>query len=599
MAINSAANTVTLSERLRNFRDSRGLSRADLAMELGITPITLYRWEMGSSRPSPLAVEKLRTLGFGEVSPEETNTSTIARLKTGKSKSEMVANAAGLRAAGWQLLKTKRGSIRLLVAPFVRNGPPDQAAFHRRLLELQVASDLPLLSLGRRLSLVEEVENEGPTAQHLLESPRQMAVSWSSNYGTHGWHRYVGRFPPHVVRALLNHFGASSDSVVCDPFVGSGTTAVECRLLGIPFVGIEICPLSAMITRVKAAFPNNSNLLLGLRQEFIAFYLEKWNEFVDSHKTKSFRHIDVLGRKGNQIQMFSNLEQWFTPEALLGTSIAVEFGMSKQGYSREAVLVALSAKMRSIGNVDVDVVRAEYSKAPRENVDVGHLVARQLKKMAGDISESLSTHSGVIGSDSGVTLFENSVLDVELAPESIDHIITSPPYGVEAISYLRTHLLSYRSLVAHLGHDPYETRDKTIGSEYLTDSDTNAGERALALSGACHKFFAEASPTGDSKYAHRRSAMMQFCDDMLSVGERMARWLKPNGRVAFIIGNKRLGDDVMPMDQIVTELFSSCGLEPTDSIRHKLKTNNSNSQVPWQERVIQEESILLFKRSVK
>ncbi len=84
---------------------------------------------------------------------------------------------------------------------------------------------------------------------------------------------------------------------------------------------------------------------------------------------------------------------------------------------------------------------------------------------------------------------------------------------------------------------------------------------------------------------------------MLAVGEKMSKWLKNDGQVAFIIGNKRLGNDVIPMDTIVTELFASCNLDFVEAIRHKLKTNNSNSQVPWQEKIIQEESILLFKRA--
>ncbi|MCY1081129.1 DNA methyltransferase [Archangium lansingense] len=506
-------------------------------------------------------------------------------------------DTAEFRGAGVLVLGAPDKRMKVLPAPFVRNGPPDQAAFHRRLLELQSESPLPLASLGHRLSMVEEVEAVGQPSQHRLEKPRPISVSWNSNYGSHGWHRYVGRFPPHVVRALLNHFGADSRSVVCDPFAGSGTTAVECRLLGIPFVGIEICPLSAMMTRAKAAFPSDSKLLLTLAQCFVAHYDAAWKAFVGNRNIAKISHAEVLERKGNQIPPFANVERWFTREALLGTSIAVEFGMQQQGFAREAVLLAISAKMRSIGNVDVDVVRAEYSKTPRRNVNVGKLVARQLMKMAGDISASLATHEGLISSGSDITVHEGSVLDVELGEGSIHHIITSPPYGIEAISYLRTHLLSYRSLVAHLGHDPYDARNKTIGSEYLTDIESDAGRRARERSKAFRAFF-EKNPQGDdAKYEQRRAAMMQFCDDMLSVGERMARWLKRGGQVAFVIGNKRLGDEILPMDTIVTELFATCGLEPVDAIRHKLKTNNSNSQVPWQERIIQEESILLFKRT--
>ena len=66
-----------------------------------------------------------------------------------------------------------------------------------------------------------------------------------------------------------------------------------------------------------------------------------------------------------------------------------------------------------------------------------------------------------------------------------------------------------------------------------------------------------------------------------------------------MIGNKRLDDAVIPMDTIVTELFATCGLELIDVIRHKLKTNNSNSQVPWQEKIIKKECILLFRRTAE
>lgn len=584
-------------ERLRCFRDSRGVSRAVLAAELGVTPITLYRWETGSTKPSPLAAEKLQGLGFGFVTHSETNIGSVPRLRARSGNGKASAHAQTLRNAGHIILATPEGQVEVLSAPYVRNGPPDQASFHQKLLELQVTSPgLPLQSLMRRLSMVEHVEKFGATAQHTLERSRPTAVSWNSNYGTHGWHRYVGRFPPHVVRALLNHFGADATTVVCDPFAGSGTTAVECRLLGIPFVGIEICPLSSLMTRTKAAFPADSSLLVKIATDYTVFYNKRWTGFLKGRRISRITHEQVLARKGNPIPRFANIERWFTPEALLGVSITAQFGMSLRGFARDAVLLALSSKMRSIGNVDVDVVRAEYRKKPRKNVEVGQLVARLLNRMSADITASISSHKGLIGPSSCISLHEASILDVDLPEGSIDHVITSPPYGIEAISYLRTHLLSYRSLVAYLRHDPYETRDKTIGSEYITKSSSSPEHRAAKASATCKKFFLASHRNPDTKYQARRAAMMQFFDDLLAVGERLSFWLKDDGQIAFIIGNKRLGDDVIPTDKIVTELFASCGLKFVGAIRHKLKTNNSNSQVPWQERVIQDESILLFKR---
>jgi hypothetical protein len=310
----------------------------------------------------------------------------------------------------------------------------------------------------------------------------------------------------------------------------------------------------------------------------------------------TFSHQQVMDKFGGQLPPFTNIEKWFTPQALLGTSISVEFGMTLEGITIDLFFTALSSKMRSIGNVDVDVVRAEYSKKPRVNVDVERLVSRSLKGMVSDIQRMQQSHAHLIGEPSSIQVIEGSALEVDLQKGSISHIITSPPYGVEAISYLRTHLLSYRSLAKYLKHDPYDTRDKTIGSEYLDETHENAGSSSMRVSHSFRTFFEESHSHLDKREAQRRLAMMQFCDDMRSIGERMAHWLKPGGKVAYIIGNKRLGQRIIPMDRIVSELFQSVGLVETGAISHKLKTNNSNSQVPWQERVIQEEHIMFFER---
>lgn len=584
-----------LHERIRQFRESKGLTRDDLAEMIGVTSITLYRWETGSTRPSPLAAEKLSNLGVTHIAPGDTNVLSVPRLKKiapGTSKN-LAANNLQLEFA--RELHAKNKQLTIVPAPFVRNGPPDQTDFHNRLIDMQATSDLPVAEVANRLSLVESTTQFGASAQHQLEKPKATALSWNSNYGSHGWHRYVGRFPPHLVRSILNSFGATSNSVVCDPFLGSGTTAVECRLLGIPFHGIEICPLSAMISRAKSQFPVTLDHLISVATNYSNFFEDQRATFNKEFGT-AFSHQQVMDKFGEQLPPFTNVEKWFTPQALLGTSISVAFGMTLNGITRDLFFTALSSKMRSIGNVDVDVVRAEYSKKPRVNVDVERLVTRSLKGMMSDIQRMQQSHAHLIGEPSSIQVVEGSALDVDLPKGSISHIITSPPYGVEAISYLRTHLLSYRSLAKYLEHDPYDTRDKTIGSEYLDETHENAGSISMRISHSFRAFFGESHSSLDKREAQRRLAMMQFCDDMRSIGERMAHWLKPGGKVAYIIGNKRLGQRIIPMDRIISELFQSVGLVETGTISHKLKTNNSNSQVPWQERVIQEEHIMFFER---
>jgi hypothetical protein len=68
----------------------------------------------------------------------------------------------------------------------------------------------------------------------------------------HDWYRFVLSFPPHLVRTYLERFGADGNSRVLDPFCGTGTTIVECRKLGIASVGLERNPIAHLAASVKA-----------------------------------------------------------------------------------------------------------------------------------------------------------------------------------------------------------------------------------------------------------------------------------------------------------------------------------------------------------
>ena len=341
-----------LNERLQKFRDSLGLSQADLAAKLGVSTITLYRWETGSTRPSPLAARKLESIGFGVVKPFETNVMSVPRLKAQAEDGNTKTTAVRLRDHGKAVLRMQDKHVTTLPASFVRNGPPDQVAFHSKMLELQVDSILPISDLCPRLSMVEEVDGFGQTCQHLLEKPRLVCRIVEFKL----WEPWLAPIHRTVSTACSSR---ATELLWCrlriggcvTPFAGSGTTAVECRLLGIPFVGIEICPLSAMMTRTKAEFPNDPKQLFGLSDEFITFYDAKWKEFIGKGAIGEVSHEAILKRKGNDIPAFANVERWFSKEALLGASIAVEFGMTKEGFAREAVLVALSSRMRSMGTL--------------------------------------------------------------------------------------------------------------------------------------------------------------------------------------------------------------------------------------------------------
>lgn len=577
---------IDISNELKDYRIKLGLTQDELAELMEVSKSTIARWE-SNHKPSNLGIQKLKEF---EILGEDVVQEILSKKK--KDKDDVIKNLN-------RSFRVPSGEKNISYSPYVVNGPIDQKNFHDYLINLQEHSSLKISEEEylKRLSLVASVEKNA-TAQSTLENSGIKSKSWNSNYGTHGWHRYIGRFPPHLVRAILNNFQANEDDIVLDPFSGSGTTLVECRLLGIPAIGIEISPLSALITRAKSKFIESTDEILNMVAHLEIFYYERMATFLDNRDINNVSFDEVLNRLGNRINDFANLQKWFTKEAFLGTSIVIEFAYSLEGYLKEILLVALSSKMRSIGNVDVDVVRAEYSKKPRENVDVLSLVKSQILKMAKSINKSYSSHQGLIKSPDSITVLEQDVLKAEIAKGSISYIITSPPYGVESISYLRTHLLSFRSMESILKVDPYQLGESVIGSEFLPkETPTLTTFKSSKVSETFNLFFeTKYNEEEDKKTKTRILMMMQFFDDMYELAGKFYSWLKIGGKIAFVIGNKKIGDDIIPTHTIIEEIFKHHGLNMYDITRHKLKTNNSNSQVPWQERIIEEEYIMFFSK---
>lgn len=582
---------MNIANRLKNFREQTGRSQSELAALLGVSKITILRWENSTSKPSPLAAQRLMQLGFGNIDASETKTTSIPRLSLARGNNDLRDDLRKTIIIGPR-------EYSFTPAPYVINGPADQLPFFEILYDLQAKRELPtsVEEYASNLSLIAEIpELNIQTTQYALEKPKLTAKHWNPNYGPHGWHRYVGRFPPHLVRALLNSFGLPKQATLYDPFAGSGTALVEGRLLGLKAIGVEISPLSAMICRTKSAFPDNVQPMEKVIEGLSHFYQSRWDDFLGEKNPSSYSHKEILARKGNPIDEFPNINKWMIPEALLGTSIVVEYAQTLTDYQRDFVCCALSSRMRSIGNVDVDVVRAEYSSKPRQQVDVLKLVLSSMRKMISDISSTLASHPHMASQDD-VSVIQGSLLESEMQNDSVDSIITSPPYGVESLSYLRTHLLSYRSLLPILGVDPYEKNEKVIGSEYLSSDELDIDNlRAEQISRTFRSFFSGQIMNEQTvQFVKRRDMMMFFFEQMVNVADHFHEVLRDKGYLAFVIGNKKMGDYQIPTEKIVIEIFESLGLEHQRTIPQKLKCNNSNSEVPWQERTIQDEFILLF-----
>jgi hypothetical protein len=92
---------------------------------------------------------------------------------------------------------------------------------------------------------------------HPVERPRSPSNGQRLNRvqpadaAVHDWYRFVLSFPPHLVKQYVDQFDLGANSLLLDPFCGTGTTLVEARKLGIPSVGVEAHPMTHFAAQVK------------------------------------------------------------------------------------------------------------------------------------------------------------------------------------------------------------------------------------------------------------------------------------------------------------------------------------------------------------
>jgi DNA modification methylase len=323
-----------------------------------------------------------------------------------------------------------------------------------------------------------------------------------NQYLTHWIYPYKGKFHPQMIRALLNIIGLNEGDTVLDPFVGSGTTAVEAQLLGINCIGIDISPLCVLQSKVKV--------------ESI-FVLDK---------IKSLRDDAIRAFSSNSGGLSVFLEESTDYNGFL-ESIEDE---RVRNFFLVAKLIALSDQVRRkrkivdsfIKNLDMMIKSTElYAKVVRElDLKLG-----MVKVMRCDARE------------------------LPLEDNSVDGIITSPPYSI-ALDYVKNDAHALKAL----GYDLDKIREEFIGVR-------GTGSKRIEL----------------------------YNRDMIKCLNEMHRVLKPDRFCVIVIGNATYqGREIKTVEFII---------DYCQRIGFKL-VKNIDKIIYGLYNVMQKENILIFRKVV-
>jgi Predicted DNA modification methylase len=257
--------------------------------------------------------------------------------------------------------------------------------------------------LRRKLAYFKFVKGKPTDYFLIIQKNRTRSVN---QYLTHWIYPYKGKFHPQMIRALMNIIGLKQGDTVLDPFIGSGTTAVEAQLLGINCVGVDVSPLCVLQSKVKTESIDVLPQILEWKEEII-------NRIKPS----------LFNLEGKTIDDVINL----IPNEKV------------KNFYRMAKLVAISDNARR---------GREFSNAFLKNIE---LMISSVSDYV-EIVRKLNLRLGEINIKAG----DSRALP--LKNDSIDGIVTSPPYSIA---------LDYVSNDAHaleeLGYDISQIREEFVG----------------------------------------------------------------------------------------------------------------------------------------
>lgn len=108
----------------------------------------------------------------------------------------------------------------------------------------------------------------------------------------HRWFKYREGYSHALIKELIKRSGMNTNEYVLDPFCGAGTTIVEAAINGYDGLGIDINPMSALISEVKCT-PYSYEEILEIRETTKRFtkYYEK-NKLNDLSKENTYEEVE-------------------------------------------------------------------------------------------------------------------------------------------------------------------------------------------------------------------------------------------------------------------------------------------------------------------
>ena len=371
----------------------------------------------------------------------------------------------------------------------------------------------------------------------------------------HRWVPWIAGFSRDFVKSALDGY-LEKKGTVLDTFCGVGTTLVEAVLRGHNAIGFEINPYAFLASRAKAnAYRIDIDEFTSKIDDFRRFFKEKISSNYKPHSTQP---------KG-----FKTRASFYHPHVLHKVLIVQDFVLSIEDENiRDLFRLAFASTMVSYSNYSYEPSLGRRVSAGREEIHdfpVAKAITDKLTDMAEDIAwmqEQMERNNFE------VQIINDSFFHCQkhLLPETVDLVITSPPYLNNYHYNRNTRPQLYWLGYAQSPDDLKTLEDLNFGKFWQTVRDLERLDLTFSLPHAdieerlqmLRKLNQEKGHYGGNGWANYAAAYFNDCHRF---AEGIRYVLKRGGTALVVIGNSILQGVMIPTDEYFGTIAESTGLE--------------------------------------
>lgn len=391
----------------------------------------------------------------------------------------------------------------------------------------------------------------------------------------HGWFRFSAGFSAAWATSIIRDYsGSDKTKVVLDPFAGVGTTLLAAEEAGVRSYGIEAQPFIKRIAESKL-------LWSAPPEEFLAF-AEQMLQRAHNIDAPIFGYPSLITR-------------CYPPDTLdqLHRLKTAYEEIADNGPASELAWLALVATLRISSPVGTAPWQYILPKVKKVNTPTPfHAFAARVTKMASDMRD----RQGSIAIRAATIIFGDARTADDIEGESVDFVVTSPPYANnydyadatrlemtffgDVTGWGELHKVARRHLVRSCSQHVSIDRLNLVAT-LETLSETPIYDE---ISTVCRELEQERLKHGGKKDYHLMIAA--YFSDLYAVWKTLRRVCKPASRICFVIGDSAPYGVYAPVHEWLGKLALTAGFSAFnfEKIRDRnVKWKNRKHRVPLQE----------------